>query len=136
MLWNPGALPFEITIEQLKEKHSSHPRNRNIADIFFKAGYIEAWDRGINKIIEACNKAGLPEPDIRETQGSIQITFLKDIYTEEYLRKQYLNDKQVRAVLIVKQEGKITNKKYQQIFDVSRITATRDLSELVEKKKF
>ncbi|HXL56196.1 MAG TPA: ATP-binding protein [Chitinophagaceae bacterium] len=42
ILWNPGSLPPDLKIEILKEKHPSHPRNKNIADIFFKAGYIEA----------------------------------------------------------------------------------------------
>jgi ATP-dependent DNA helicase RecG len=50
ILWNPGKLPDEIKLDQLIGKHPSIPRNRLIADIFFKAGYIEAWGRGIDKI--------------------------------------------------------------------------------------
>ena len=57
----------------------------------------------------------------------------KDIYTEDYLRKLGLNERQIKAVLYVKEKGNITNKEYQEPFKVSRITATRDLSELVEK---
>jgi ATP-dependent DNA helicase RecG len=45
-IWNPGALPEELTIEKLKRVHSSYPRNTNIASAFFKAGYIESWGRG------------------------------------------------------------------------------------------
>src|SRR5437868_5701907 len=40
-IWNPGVLPEALTIENLKTQHASYPRNKNIADIFFKAGYIE-----------------------------------------------------------------------------------------------
>jgi len=47
ILWNPGTLPDELNIEMLKVKHPSHPRNKNIAEVFFKAGYIEARGRGI-----------------------------------------------------------------------------------------
>lgn len=54
-------------------------------------------------------------------------------YTYEYLRKLGLNERQIKAVLYVKEKGNITNKEYQELFKVSRITATRDLSELVEK---
>ena len=43
-LWNPGTLPEELTIDKLKQEHSSYPRNRNIANAFFKAGYIESGD--------------------------------------------------------------------------------------------
>ncbi len=43
-----------------------------------------------------------------------------------------LNDRQIKAVLIVKEKAKITNSEYQELFDVSKATATRDLTELVE----
>ena len=47
-----------------------------------------------------------------------------------------LNKRQINAVMYVKKEGKITNKEYQTIFEVSKATATRDLSKLVEKQIF
>ena len=50
ILWNPGQLPEDLTIEILKQKHSILTANRNIAELFFKAGYIEVWGRGIEKI--------------------------------------------------------------------------------------
>jgi ATP-dependent DNA helicase RecG len=46
-----------------------------------------------------------------------------------------LNGKQIKAVLYVKEKGKITNAEYQEINNVSKRTATNDLSELVEKYK-
>ncbi|MEI9913236.1 MAG: ATP-binding protein [Bacteroidota bacterium] len=134
IIWNPGTLPDDLSIEQLKKRHSSHPRNRNIADIFFKAGYIEAWGSGISRMFEACSKAGLPEPEIKEVEGGIEVTFLKDIFTEDFLDKQDLNPRQIRAVLYVKEQGSITNAKYQEINKVSKPTATRDLQELNRKE--
>ena len=44
-----------------------------------------------------------------------------------------LNDKQFEAVEYIKKSGKITNKAYQGMLKVSRITATGDLTELVAK---
>ena len=44
-----------------------------------------------------------------------------------------LNERQVKAVLYVVENGKITNKEYQEVLNVARRTATRDLTELVEK---
>lgn len=134
ILWNPGLLPDELNIEMLKGKHPSHPRNKNIADIFFKAGYIEAWGRGISMIMDTCRKAGLPEPTIEEVAGGIQITFLKDIFSEDYLKRMGLNERQIKAVRYVKENGKITNSDYQELLGVARRTATRDLTELVEKE--
>ncbi|MEP7375980.1 MAG: ATP-binding protein [Chitinophagaceae bacterium] len=134
ILWNPGAMPYELSIEQLKKKHSSYPRNKNIADIFFKAGYIEAWGRGTNKILDAFRTAGLPEPDFVEHAGGIQTIFLKDIFTEEYLIGLGLDDRHVKALVFIKQYGKITNTKYQELLSVSKRTATNDLQLLFEKK--
>ena len=61
------------------------------------------------------------------------ITHFKDRYNEEQLRKMGLNERQVKAVLFVFENRKITNKEYQEKFGVARMTATRDLTELVEK---
>lgn len=133
-LWNPGVLPEELTIEELKQDHSSYPRNRNIATVFFKAGYIESWGRGTNKIIEACIEAGLPEPIIEEKQGGIGVTFLKDMYTEKYLNSLDLNERQIKALLYIKEHSKITNKIYQSINDISKPTATLDLQNLLSMK--
>jgi ATP-dependent DNA helicase RecG len=130
ILWNPGALPDELNIEMLKVKHPSHPRNKNIAEVFFKAGYIEAWGRGILIMMDACRKAELPEPTIEEIAGGIQITFLKDIFSEEYLKHLGLNERQIEAVEYVKKNGTITNSEYQRLCKVSERTALRDLEEL------
>ncbi|RYD74032.1 MAG: transcriptional regulator [Sphingobacteriales bacterium] len=132
IIWNPGVLPEELSIELLKSKHPSKPRNKNIAETFFKAGFIEAWGRGIAKMIDACKEAGLPEPLIEELAGGIQVTFQKDIYTEDYLNQKGLTDRQVKTILYTKQKGKITNKEYQVLFNVSRNTATNDLRKLAE----
>lgn len=131
-IWNPGELPEELTIEKLKGTHSSYPRNPNIAGAFFKAGYIESWGRGVNRIIEDSLQAGLPEPVIEEDMKGLRVTFLKDIYTEEYLRKLGLNERQLKSVFHIKEFEKITNKKYQALFKVSRETASRDLAMMVE----
>jgi ATP-dependent DNA helicase RecG len=54
MLWNPGHLPSGWTAARLLEKHSSEPYNPDVANAFFRAGMIEAWGRGIEKILAAC----------------------------------------------------------------------------------
>ncbi len=53
--------------------------------------------------------------------------------TEEQLTKLGVNSRQVKAVLYVKEKGKITNADYQKLFSVSKATATRDLADLTEK---
>lgn len=46
-----------------------------------------------------------------------------------------LNQRQIRAIEYLNEKNTITNKIYQELCEVSKATATRDLSELVEKHK-
>ena len=64
-IWNSAVLPEGWTAETLLADHSSHPFNPLVAAAFFRAGEIEAWGRGIQRILEACKAAGTPSPVIR-----------------------------------------------------------------------
>jgi ATP-dependent DNA helicase RecG len=129
---NPGGLPLGITIEDLHKPHSSVLRNKGIGGVLYDIGWIEQWGSGIEKMCQACSKAGLPEPQLEEYQG-FRVTFRKDIYTVEYLRSLGLNERQIKALKYVKERGDITNKQYQELNNVSRQTATIDLGELTDK---
>lgn len=48
--------------------------NQNIANAFYKAGFIESWGRGIDKIRTDMQSAGLPEPVFEETCGGMMVT--------------------------------------------------------------
>ena len=78
--WNDGPLPEDMTIELLKQRHSSKPRNPVIAEVCFKGGYIDAWGRGIEKIIDACREAKLPEPKFEENSGGMLVTLFNNKY--------------------------------------------------------
>ena len=52
------------------------------------AGYIDTWGRGTLKILDACEKAGLPEPDIKEINSGIAVTL--------YMRKDEITSVEVR----------------------------------------
>ncbi len=78
----------------------------------------------------------MPEPEIKEFQGGFLVTLFKNNLTDEQLIKLGLNERQLKAVNFVKDKGKITNKEYQELFSVSRETASRDLGELTEKGIF
>ena len=131
--WNEGTLPDGLTLDALKRSHSSRPRNPIIADVCFRGGYIDAWGRGTIKIIDTCKEADLPEPEMKELDGGFIITLFKDNITPEQLTKIGLNDRQIKAVLFIKEKGRITNKEYQEINITSERTALRDLNGLIEK---
>ena len=72
-IWNSGKLPQQITKESLLQKHASLPYNPKIADTFFKAGFIEAWGRGFEKIKDECKHSKTPMPEIDINNEGIMI---------------------------------------------------------------
>lgn len=134
MIWNDGQLPDNWTVGNLLRKHASKPYNPDIANTLFRSGYIESWGRGIEKMINYCLQAGIPVPNYSFEGSDFLVEFRKDIYNEEFLTSLGLNERQIKAVLFVKDNGKVANSEYQDLFKVSRATATRDLTELVEKE--
>ena len=133
MIWNVGELPRQLSISDLKTKHSSYPKNQQLADIFFKGGLIEAWGRGTVKIIDECVKFGLPEPDIELLTGGICVTIYKNRLDDKYFDKLELNERQKKTIEYLKKNNTITNGEYQQINDCSGRTANRDLGDLITK---
>ena len=133
IVWNEGSLPEDLTFEDLKKKHSSRPHNPILASAFFKGGLVEAWGRGTIKIINECKAAGLPEPIMEYSSGGISVTILKSQLNDKSLKDIGLSARQIKAVKYLKENQIITNKIYQEICEVSKATATRDLTELIEK---
>ncbi len=133
MIWNYGKLPENWTIENLTVKHSSVPFNPDIANTFFRAGYVESWGRGTIKIIEKCKEQGLPNPEFSNNGNDFWLIFRKDIYNEEYLKNIKLNNRQLSALLFWKKEKEITNSMYSKKYNITDRTALRDLNDLVKK---
>jgi len=130
MIWNYGKLPENWTVEDLLNKHSSQPRNPDIATTFFRSGYVESWGRGMDKMRNLCLEAKIPLPQLSCKGNDFWTVFRKDIYNKEDLSKLGLSDRQIKAVLYVKEHGKITNGEYQRINDCSRNTASTELKEI------
>jgi ATP-dependent DNA helicase RecG len=140
ILWNPGKLPEDITIEILKQKHPSRPANRNIAELFFKAGYIEIWGRGIAKILNACMVAGLPEPDMKEFAGGIQVTFFKrnkvvDRVVEKVVDRvvENLTDHQKQVIKSIIENPKISALEISTIIGLSHRKTQDNIKKLKDK---
>lgn len=133
MIWNEGHLPENWTVSNLLKSHSSRPYNPDIANAFFRSGYVESWGRGISKMTELCVADGLPEPSYLVEGSDFWVVFKKDIYNSETLIGFSLNDRQLDALLHFKSKGEILNAEYVKKYGVSERTARYDLVELVEK---
>lgn len=66
---------FGWTAETLLESHSSKPFNPDIARVFYRAGYIESWGRGIQKICDACKNLGSDLPEYIVHGDNIMVKF-------------------------------------------------------------
>lgn len=75
VLWNPGCLPANWTLERLLDKHPSAPFNPLLANTFFRSGYIESWGRGIEKIQQACQQHKIPKPVFDFGMAGLMLTF-------------------------------------------------------------
>jgi len=132
--FNIGGLPEGITLEQLKTTHPSVARNPLIVHTFYLAGLIEEYGSGIGRIMDSLKEANLPEPEFKEEFAGFSLYLRKDYYTEERLKEMGFNERQIKAVIYVKEKGKITNKEYQEINGVIKKTASRDLGVLTDKR--
>jgi ATP-dependent DNA helicase RecG len=74
-VWSAGKYPKGITPELLTRSHLSVQRNPIIADVFFRAGLIEKWGRGTNRVAEMCKAAGVAPPEFEEITGAAVVTF-------------------------------------------------------------
>lgn len=152
-LWNYGLLPKELTPADLMKKHSSFPRNHNIANVFYKAGFVETWGRGFKKIKEEFERVNLPLPTIEENCGGVLVTIhrrtMHEVITERgeldvgssrenvgnvsetnvgNLIKVELSNRQRFIVSIIKDNPNITAKEMSETLSVTQRTVERDFA--------
>lgn len=132
-IWNPGAMPGTLTLDDLRKAHPSVPNNPLIAESLYLTRYIEKAGSGTLLMMALCQEAGLPEPTYELRAGSFVITLWRDWLTDEVLAQLDLNERQRQAIAVVKVQGQITNRNLREQSGVTIRTASRDLEELVRK---
>jgi ATP-dependent DNA helicase RecG len=70
-LWNPARLAQGWSVASLRARHLSRPGNPDLANAFQRAGLIEAWGLGIDRLINACRSHGVVEPLLRHEQDGL-----------------------------------------------------------------
>ncbi len=78
-LCNERQFKIRWTVENLQQPHSSKPRNPNLAKIFYMAGFIEHWGRGIDKIVKQTTDADLKAPQFKDFLNGLQVTFRRNV---------------------------------------------------------
>ena len=82
---NRCILPEGWTAETLMQPHDSIPYNPDIANVFYRAGYIETWGQGIQKICDECTALGaeLPKYEIIGTGLRVYFPALKSALIDQ-----------------------------------------------------
>ena len=69
---SPGGLPSGITEEEYLSGKLSVLRNRNLANVFYRLGFVEIFGTGITRIKQLYND-GLRKPVFEVSQNTIKI---------------------------------------------------------------
>lgn len=72
---NDCVFPEDWTVNDLLSPHKSRPYNPLIANAFYRAGYIESWGQGIQKIADSCAEYRCPAPEYRVKKEDFSIVF-------------------------------------------------------------
>ena len=88
---SPGGLPVGITEEEYLSGKLSVLRNRNLANVFYRLGFVEIFGTGITRIKQLYEES-LKQPDFEVSENTIKIVlpvFEKNLNLTEDERKVY-----------------------------------------------
>ena len=122
---NDCVFPANWTAETLMQKHRSLPHNPDIANTFFRAGFIESWGRGIEKICRLCKEYGISEPEYTVHPNDIMMMFKANM-----IAVAQKNDTVNAILALIKQNPSITYEDLTEKTGKSRRTISRIISEL------
>lgn len=138
---SPGSLPGPVTLENLLEARFS--RNAVLAQVLSDLGFVERLGYGLNRVVTVMKQNNLPLPKFEELGGAFRVTLFastanlpeKATLPEAQAYAHFdLNSRQERALGYLIQNGRITNRDYQELCpEVSSETLRRDLANLVSQ---
>lgn len=129
---SPGGLAGGLKVEDLV--YEQYTRNPHVMQLLEDLGYVERRGVGIDQMVYAMQAANLPEPEFDDRGTSFWVTLRGDPAEARRsdLVKLGLNARQIEAIDVMREQGRLTNSDYQDHFDVSERTALYDLSGLVD----
>ena len=136
---NECVFPSDWTMESLLQRHQSRPYNPKIARAFFRAGYIESWGRGIQKIFEVCNEYGALQPEYVVHSEDIMLKLTAVSITDKHVLK--LDSKaentalKMKIVEYLQNQPTATQKELQEALNETRTHIQKIVKELVGEGK-
>jgi len=133
---NCCILPSDWTTETLLERHKSRPYNPDIANTFFRAGYVETWGRGIQKICEACRNHGILEPEYEVLGGDITVKFTalqnpKTSNNPKHQTEVLAEVLEKRILAEIRKDNQIRQKDIAQVLETSIASVQRVMNSMI-----
>ena len=140
---NRCVLPEGWTAETLMQPHDSIPYNPDIANVFYRAGYIETWGQGIQKICDECIALGadLPKYEIVGTGLRVYFPALKSALIDQPKAPKHQNtDKHgalddamvLKIIEKIKEQPDISQEALGEIIGVTRRVVQKYINALKE----
>lgn len=138
-----GGLPKELNLNDILQFPYSAPRNKNLANIFYRLSLIEAYGLGIERIMNAYTSS-LDKPKFETSDNLFEVTLYSFHYQPVYSVHESPNgylfstppanpEKRIRSLVF--QNGFVTRKDVEQLLSTSPSTATRLLRKMVNEGK-
>ena len=137
---NIGSLPENWTVNNLLNKHASKPYNPNIAHVFYLAGFIESWGRGIEKIRKALKEEELPMPEFTINSTDIMVKFVgtedriirvTDKVTDRVTDK--VTDNEMNLLQLIREDPGYNMFMLAELLGISRKTVAKYIKNLKDK---
>ena len=140
---NRCILPEGWTAETLMQPHDSIPYNPDIANVFYRAGYIETWGQGIQKICDECVALGaeLPKYEIIGTGLRVYFPALKSALIDQPKAPKHQNTEKhgalddavvLRIIEILKEQPDISQEALGERLGVTRRVVQKYINALKE----
>ena len=135
---NVAVPPRDLTVKKLLAPHRSEPYNPKVAQVFYRAGFIESWGRGIEVVRAACAQNGNPEPAFEiDSTGFTAVLFAPHGF---YGKSDNKSDNkfeastlEARVLALVESQEAGTQEEMAAVLGVARSTVSAKLKALQEK---
>jgi ATP-dependent DNA helicase RecG len=125
---SPGTLPIGISYEDFIDGTISIPRNKIIAEIFYRLKLIEKIATGIRRIKSHYREYNL-KPEFLVTANSVRIVLPNVLYRKEII----LSDREKEIINLFKDDEFLAAKDISKALAIKKTQTSKYLNELVSK---
>ena len=128
-----GGLMSGITINDILSG-VSQPRNKNLANIFYRLKYVESYGTGIGRMLDIYNEFNL-KPEFSISDNSFKV-ILPNVNYKETDKDIFIDDKTPKEKIVnyLKIYNKVKRETIDKLFNVSSARSKVILSELLKEK--